>query len=155
MADLTTVDGTYIPNKIREVKSRLWKTTLHFPCQQKPSKRDIKEWQYFLDLISYNGRLHIPLGEWERKPDQIFPFMVNETSDIIYKHTDKWWIVFGRKKRSSKRFVQLHMTVSSIPANCKPVTVIEGSSYLILMGTDTPTNAVGMTVLRRIMTNHT
>lgn len=37
IADLTTVDGTYIPKTIREVKGCLRETTLIFPCQQKPS----------------------------------------------------------------------------------------------------------------------
>ena len=51
ITDLTTIDGLYIPVKIRNVVERIRDSKLIFPIQQKPSKRDIQQWQFLLTRL--------------------------------------------------------------------------------------------------------
>ena len=133
IADIATIDGTYVPLQIREVQDELRENRLLFPCQQKPSKADISQWKYFIDSISENGHLHVLLGQWTRRPDQVFSFMVNDSKDIIYKYTNQWWQVFRRNKATNRRFLKVKIQVGSIPDTCRPVKVIDTSSYVLLL----------------------
>ena len=133
ITDIVTIGGTYIPLEIREVQEPIRDNRLLFPIQQKPSKSDITYWQHFINYISDNGHLHVSLEEWKRRPDQLFPFMINQSMDIIYKSTKHEWHVYGKQTRTSRRFVKMKVTVNSIPDNCIPVKVIAASSYLILL----------------------
>ncbi len=139
VTDLATIEGTYIPVDIRAVKETIRETRLLFPIQQKPSKADITYWTYFLDYISDNGHLHMALGTWSRRPDQFFPFMLNQSKEIIYKSNKQGWQVYGKQTRTSRRFVKMQLTVNSIPNTCIPVKVIATSLYLILLS-DTDIN---------------
>ena len=62
IADIATIDGRFIPDHIRTIKSPTRNTTLQFPFQSRPAKQDIEQWRYFIDWISHNKRLHIELG---------------------------------------------------------------------------------------------
>ena len=134
VADITTEEGTYIPKKIRQVKGHLRRSNLLFPVQLRPKKDDIEQWQYLIDLISANGQVFQPLGHWIRHPDQQFPFLMNADRTIVYKRTDKHWQLFGRQTRGSRRYVKMTMVVNTIPLDSLPVTVIESTRYLIVMG---------------------
>ena len=133
VADITTMDGTFIPNKIRLLKRELRETTLNFPIQRKPSRKDIVGWQYFIDFISCNGHLHVPLGRWTRKPDQVFPYVLNASTHIVYKRTLNGWSGFGKKSPTSRRYFPCHISTSTIPEECRPVQVIDGNRYLVIV----------------------
>ena len=60
LADITSMDGKYIPGKIRQVEGIIRTNTLDFPFQTKPPNSDIVQWQYFIDSISDGGNC-IPL----------------------------------------------------------------------------------------------
>ena len=85
LADLTTLDGTYIPEKVRQVTDKLRNNKLLFPIQIKPPMEDVQKWQFFIDLISHNGHVHVPLGDWIRFPDQDFKFMRDAQNNVVFK----------------------------------------------------------------------
>ena len=62
ITDIATIDDKFIPDHIRTVKSPARNSTLQFPLQNRPTKQDIEQWQYFIDSISHKRRLHIEFG---------------------------------------------------------------------------------------------
>ena len=83
MADITNMEGTHIPDDICSVKGRLRQSTLEFPIQKKPGKTDVEQWQFLVDSVSFDSRLHVPLGQWTRSPDQLFPYVKNLTGTSL------------------------------------------------------------------------
>ena len=83
VADIATIDGRFIPDHIRTVKSPIRDSKIQFPIQCRPTKQDIEQWQYFIDSISHNRRLHIQLGKWIRTPDQHYAYMSNSTQTVV------------------------------------------------------------------------
>ncbi len=128
-----TLDGTYIPKQIREVQRKLRENSILFPSQQKPSKSDVQQWQYFIDSISVQGRLHVPLGNWIRTPDQHFRYLISVDNKVVYKRNKQKWGVFCSRTPRSRRLVQIKLHVGSIPEGCRPTKVIETSSYIIAL----------------------
>ena len=55
IADLTTIDGNYIPIEVQQVRAPIRENKIRFPFQAKPGKEDIKQWGFFIDSISSNG----------------------------------------------------------------------------------------------------
>ena len=96
VTDIATIDGRFIPDHIRNVKSPIRDSKIQFPIQCRPSKQDIEQWQYFVDSISHNRRLHIQLGKWVRTPDQHYDYMSNSTQTVVYKRTQQLWKEIGR-----------------------------------------------------------
>ena len=131
-ADITTLDGQKIPTKVRNVKKAVRPNTLEFPYQVRPPDEDINHWKYFVDMISHNGRLHTPLGDWVRTPDQKFPFMKPQTEDTVYKSFGKRWKCFRKRSAQSRRYYNRKEWVDSLPQICVPVDVIELSQALIV-----------------------
>ena len=62
VADLVSVDGTYIPRGVHKLTGRLRENQLLFPEQRRPPKKEVDLWEQFLQLISANGHLFIKLG---------------------------------------------------------------------------------------------
>ena len=91
ITDLTTIDGQYVPVNIRKVVDRICESTLLFPLQQKPSKGDIQQWRFFIDLITNNGHLHVPLGQWSRLPGQSYRYMRSPSTETIYIKDRQQW----------------------------------------------------------------
>ena len=133
IADITSLDGTVIPERVRKVQSAIRNSTLLFPLQMKPCTTDINTWQYFVDSISFNGRLHIPLGRWLRTPDQIFPYVVEPQTAVLYKKNEKGWQVFGRMSKRSRRFRKTRLSVKTLPENWEPAKVIETHQCTIVL----------------------
>ena len=135
VTDLTTLDGTYIPDKIRTVRSRLRDNRLDFPIQARPSTEDIKYWQYLIDYISENGHLHTKLGSWKRFPDQHFPYMYSQDTSVVYKFQKTSWEVFGNPSTTRRRFRKLNIRVYEPCRGSVPARVIDGNHYLIPIDT--------------------
>ena len=133
IADITNLDGGYIPERVRSVKSAIREQRLLFPLQGRPCRQSIGHWNQFIDIISQNGQLHTKLGKWVRSPDQIYPYMYDPETDIVYKRSNHLWRVFGRRRQNSKRFHQAGMTVDSPSSDSRPIRVIDGSRYVIPM----------------------
>ena len=133
VADLVSVDGTYIPRGVRELHGRLRDSHLLFPEQRRPPKKEVEQWTQFLQLISENGHLFLNLGPWIRQPDQYFPYLCNREHTKVYKHSDNQWMVFGITKARAKRFQFINLTVTTLPPNCFPVRVIDTASYLLVL----------------------
>ena len=136
IADITTLDGTFIPDRVRRVHSKVRKQKLVFPMQTRPNKQAREQINYFLDFLSHNGHLHIKLGPWMRQPDQIYQYLYDGAVDVVYKRERNRWKVFGRKRNHCRRFRQLSWSVDVIPAEGVPIQVIEGSRYLITVEMD-------------------
>ena len=136
VADIATLDGKVIPVTIKEVTRRLRQSNLLFPVQIKPSAEDIKYWEYLVDFISQNGRLHVPLGRWLRSPDQKFRHLINKEKTRVYKKTLSGWTIFGRQAVTSRRFQRIRHDVVSMPLNCTPVQVIASTEFLIVLTED-------------------
>ena len=51
IADITTLDGTFIPVRIRRVQSKVQTQNLMFPRQARPNKQAREHWNYFLNLF--------------------------------------------------------------------------------------------------------
>ena len=132
VADIVSIDGKFIPKKIRRVKGKLRTNSLDFPEQTRPSNEDIEQCEYFLSLLAEEGELHTPLGEWIRFPDQQFKHLINSEADIVYTKTHQGWQLFGQKSQNSKRFLRKRITVATIPDTCSPVSVIDTTNYLIV-----------------------
>ncbi len=132
IADIATVDGTYIPVKIRKVRGKIRDNRIDFPIQTRPTRDDIEQWEYLIDLLSHEGVLHRPLGEWVRSPDQDFPLLLNSDRTVVYEKTTQGWHIFGRQSTSSRRFVRLKLSVDTVPPHCIPVSVIGSTHYLIV-----------------------
>ena len=135
LADITTLDGTFIPKDIRFVKRKLRNNKLSFPAQTKPGKKDLHCWDYFLNTIAINGHLHVPLGKWIRCSDQEFKYMLDASNKAVYKQTNRGWHVFGSKGSSNKRMTKVGLTVSSLPDGCLPIRAIEAATYLLVLDT--------------------
>ena len=133
VADITTLDGTFVPQDIRLVKRKLRKNKLAFPAQSKPGKKDIHYWTHFMDTIAINGHLHAPLGKWTRSSDQEFQFMLDRYKKAVYKQTSRGWQVFGTRRTSNKRMTKLDLIVNSLPEGCLPIRAIEAAKYLIVL----------------------
>ena len=133
VADISTLDGQFIPADIRRVKRKLRDNKLQFPAQSRPSKQDIEQWNYLLDSISDEGHLHVRLGEWNRLPDQIYNYMANTIDNIVYKRLPTGWLVYGNKRTSSRRLLNSRLMIQTIPTNSIPVRVIDSVRYLIVV----------------------
>ncbi len=59
--------------------------------------------------------------------------MYAEDTDVIYKNTDRGWLLFARANRSKRRFTKLKMMVSSPSRSSIPVRVIDGNMYIIVL----------------------
>lgn len=136
---MVSYDGYKIPDEVRMVKNPLRKTTVQFPFQQRPSKKDIRQWHYLIDSVSYNGKLFTPLGPWTRKPDQCFPYMQEINSKIVYKRVSQGWEVFGRNGDRPRYYAKLSLKVFTTPKDCLPVQVIDWYSYIIVVNRDQET----------------
>ena len=137
VADITTLDGRYVPSMVRKVQAPLRTQTLIFPFQKRPSKTDRAHWNLFLDVISQNGHLYLPLGAWLRHPDQRSEFMYCKESDAIYKQTGKQWEVFGRQNSGRRRYRRVGLAVSGPPCSSLPVQAIAGHGFIIKMASNT------------------
>ena len=135
LADITSIDGSYILLDAREVKDKRRRSRLHFPVQAKPDKTNIVQWQYLIDSVSTNRKLHVPLGRWIRSPDQFFQYMMNEEGMIVYKRQFRAWQVFGKRNNTTRRFDKLALLVATIPSGDIPVQGIETSNYIIVLST--------------------
>ena len=62
IVDLATIDGKYISDQKRQAKAPIRENNIKFPLQARPSKQDVEKWQYFIDSITFNKRLHLELG---------------------------------------------------------------------------------------------
>ena len=134
VADITTSDGKFIPEKIRKVTQKLRYNRLLFPIQTRPTATDIKHWDYFINLISSNGHLHTSLGRWVREPDQQFPHMITEDRLTVYKLLDGGeWSCFKRQSVSSTRFKKQRHLGRLMPRSCLPVYVIDMIKSLIVL----------------------
>ncbi len=133
VADIASIDGTYIPKKIRRVKGTIRGMALDFPEQTRPPSEDIEQWEYFISLIALEGVLHSPLGAWVRSPDQHFKFLINDTATIVYRKTGPNWVSFCRQSNKSKRYVRGGEIVASVPGYCTPVSVIEAANYIVVL----------------------
>ncbi len=51
IADISTVDGKYVPAKVRMVQAPLRNSRLKFPLQRKAHRADISQREYFIDSI--------------------------------------------------------------------------------------------------------
>ena len=106
-ANITSNDGTFIPDQIRTVKVSIRENKISFPAQGKPSKMDKRFWEYFISSISEKGILHLPLKEWTRDPDQYFQYVWDGDNKIVYKRKRQNWQVFGKKQRNSRWYWKL------------------------------------------------
>ena len=131
IADLTTINGKFIPLEVRQVKGPLRETKLTFPLQRRPGKEDVRQWEYFINSISVNGHIHLPLGRWTRNPDQVFTYLYYHPTEVIYKQTTGGWTVYGGQRNSKRRCKKLKIKVGNPPTHCTPVRVIDGETYLI------------------------
>ncbi len=132
VADLTTLDGKYIPQSIRSVKTKLRDNKLLFPLQSRPSKQDRVQWKFALDLFSQDGHLYVPLGAWTRQPDQIYPYVINEDDTAIYKKVSNGWRVYCKTTPSSRRYKRMQFVVDTAPTTSYPSTrVLESSNFII------------------------
>ena len=104
---------------------------LSFPFQKKPNKEDIEQWSYFIQQISSNGHLFVPLGQWVWTPDQMFPHVINTDQKTIYARDTENWKVFTRKSIQSRWFLPVRLVVQSLPLSYKPVQVVRMARYLI------------------------
>ena len=137
LADLTSLDGTYIPEKVRNVTDKLRHNNLLFPIQTKPPQDDVQKWQFFIDSISHNGHVHVPLGAWTRFPDQDFKFMRDDHNKLVFRRRGQSWEIFQKNKVQSRRFLRQRRTVRNIPRHCYPISVIASANYLIATHADT------------------
>lgn len=96
-ADIMTLDGRRIPRKIYAVKGVIRKNNLLFPKQLRPSATDRAYWRYFIESISEEGMVHLPLGQWLRFPDQQFEYMLDAANDTVYKRQGQLWQLFRKK----------------------------------------------------------
>ena len=137
ITDITTIDGTYLPLKVREVQSKIRDSKISFPVQKRPSKEDIRHWNYFIDSLSVQGTLHVQLGNWTRDPDQLFAYFYNPMTDILYKRGTNGWAIYGRRKgKHTRRYVKLRLGVNTLPTPRIPTRVIDGGTYLIRLQTE-------------------
>ena len=132
LADITLMDGQTIPETVRKMEGPIRNTRLQFPVQFRPGKNDVLQWQYLVDSISVEGRLFVPLGQWTRTPDQIFPYMQNIERSIVYKKVPMGWDVFGLKGDRYRYFYKLNLRVNTIPEGSMPVQVIDTNRYVIV-----------------------
>ena len=121
---MVTLDGKFIPREIRKVTRKIRNSKLLFPVQKKPRAEDIEYWQYFVDSISHNRHLHVPLGDWIRSPDQRFQYLINEQRNVVYKKQNVGWEMFGQHNGTTRRLKKMRLGVPSIPPKCTPVQVI-------------------------------
>ena len=135
VAEITTLDGTCIPKKIRKVKSKIRENSIDFPVQTRPSGEDIEQWEYLVTFLAADGVLHTPLGKWIRPPDQHFQYLLNVEETVVYRkenREDRDWQIYRRKSRASKRFVKMRNTEQQLTELCTPVSVIGSTNYLII-----------------------
>ena len=133
MADIVSFDGLSVPDDVKLVRKPIRETKLQFPLQQRPSKEDIRQWQYLIDSMAANGKLFVPLGSWIRTPDQVFKYMQEATSRVVYKRLSTGWDVYGTKGTRSRYYIKIPLKVTTIPYGCVPVRVIDASRYLIVL----------------------
>lgn len=132
-ADITTFDGTEIPNEIYHVRSKLRDSRIQFPRQKRPTKDAIHKWQYFIKYISNDKRqLWTPLGEWEDTPYQIFPYGINKSHDRIYRRQSSFWEEYMKVGGTRNTFRKTNHTTKELYTDWVPVKVIKGSQNKIL-----------------------
>ena len=130
--DITSIEGRFIPMRVREVRNPLRQNNLQFPLQKRPAKGDIRHWRYLVECISQNGHLNTPLGHWTRHPDQKFCHLYLPSTDVMYKRTKDRWEIFGKTKQGTRRYLQRNFYVGEPPKDSIPVKVIDGVRYIIL-----------------------
>ena len=127
----------YIPLQIWQVQHRLRDNTLLFPVQTRPSKQDKDHWKFLINLISQEGLLYVPLGDWERRQDQIYPFVLTKKENIIYKKIQEGWRAYVKAKPSSRRYRRVPLVVASVPDDTFPVGVLDFTNYIIYIRGET------------------
>ena len=86
LVDITTFDGTTVALEVYEVKKAYRDSRLKFPISTRPRKEDRNQWIYFLcHLINSWRELYVPLGKWLQVPYQIFPYVLDPRTKIVYK----------------------------------------------------------------------
>ncbi len=85
------------------------------------SKIARRQWEYFIDCISQNGYLNTPLGDWVRHRDQSFKYLYYKETNMVYKLNDSRWNVFGRKRKTSRRFRKIQLVVGKPSKESFPI----------------------------------
>ena len=133
IADITTLDGRYIPVNARKVKDPIRIQKFRFPNQVRPSKQERSYWKFFVDTISSDGHLYTKLGPWVRQPDQYYEYMYAKRSEAVYKKTGPKWDVFGKTSKQGRRFRSRKFMVERPAQDSVPIRVIQGSMYILVV----------------------
>ena len=128
VSDLTTFEGTTIPEVIYKVQGPYRPSRLKYPVQLRPSKRIRKQWQYFINHIT-EDTIHIltPMGDWIDTPYQIYPFVVNTEHTFIFKKIESRWEIFYRQYSNRNEYKKLAVTTTKLPKHWHPIQVIQQS----------------------------
>ena len=128
-SDITTFDGRVIPKEVYNVEKPYRQSRLLFPRPYRPSKADRAHWKHFIRYITSDTRtLLTPLWKWNQNPMQIFPYVWEPTSDLIYKWTtENNWEIYYLKEHTRNTYVKGEVVRTKLPNRWLPINVIKHS----------------------------
>ena len=124
ISDIVNYAGDSIGEDAKDV--RLGRhSTLLWPNQTRPGKKDRRVWEKYVNRLSREDRLITPLGRWTGPSHQIWPYMLHNdaTAILIERPTGQ----FSHGRISDDRFIkegrQVHTPTMGIPIQCVPIPV--------------------------------
>ena len=125
LSDIATYDGKKLSNNIRNLgndKPSAWE----WPLQIWPNKQDRNTWSKALkSLISTDGSLYEPLGQWQGKTHQIWKYMTTSDRSNLLRFEDGTQksmirLINGRFIKIGRHCVEYKM---GIPIMCVPTVI--------------------------------
>ena len=130
-SDITTFDGSEVPQSVYQVKEAYRESRIAFPYQKRPPKKAIACWQYFLNHFTDDQKLYAPLGRWKETPYQNYQYHINEDSTLLYKKNGTQWEVFYHDTTTRNTYLHAGINRQSLPVNWRPIQVINCSKKVI------------------------
>ena len=132
VSDLTTYDGTIIPESVYKLVGPYRESRLSYPIQQRPRKNIRKKWEYFIQHITEaSKKVLIPLGSWIKTPYQYYPFAETIEGTFIFQNVDNIWEIYCRQDSTRNEYKKMEIKAKKLPTQWTPVQVIRKSCGII------------------------
>ncbi len=130
-SNITSFNGAEIPQEIYQVKGKHRSSRIEFPNRIKPPKKAIERRQYFIRFFTKERKLNTPLGDWGKKPYQLYPHAIDEDHRLLYKRTREQWEVYYHKANTRIIYYGAGVSRSKLPKKWMLVNVIKCSKKIL------------------------
>ena len=113
------------------VKGLYRNSRIEFPKQIKPPKKAIEHWQYFIRFFTKERKLNSPIGDWQKTPYQLYPFVIVEDYKLLYKRDRDKWELYHHNEHTRNLYTSAGTQRTNLPKKWRPFNVINSSKKLL------------------------